>query len=144
MQPSLSEARPLKRLTFDWIDRSANARVLMLAAFVVGATVVLADRPFSHAETGDSSIFDYIAQSIVRGQVPYRDVIDPKGPGSMFLSAGAMAVGRFLGLRDIIAVCWLHVVMMGLLAATVFSVAQEYFQNRLASVLAVLIPFTNF
>ena len=89
--------------------------MLALAAFLIGAAVVLADRPFTHGETGDSSIFDYIAQSIIRGQVPYRDVIDPKGPGSTYLSAAAMAAGRSVGLRDIIAVRWLHVLMMGLL-----------------------------
>ncbi|HWN99154.1 MAG TPA: DolP-mannose mannosyltransferase [Blastocatellia bacterium] len=124
-----------------WITRIANVRVLALAAFLVGGAVVLADRPFTHAERGDSSIFDYIAQSIVRGQVPYRDVIDLKGPGSMYLSAGAIAIGRFVGMRDIIAVRWSHVFLMGLLATITFLVADAYFENRLASILAVLIPF---
>lgn len=122
------------------ITRLANTRVLAIAAFLVGAAVVLGDRPFTHTETGDSSIFDYIAQSIVRGQLPYRDVIDPKGPGSMYLSAAAVALGRSVGVRDIIAVRWLHVVLMGLLAAITFLVAEEYFQNRRAAFLASLIP----
>lgn len=126
-----------------WITRLANVRVVALAAFLIGAAVVLADRPFTHAETGDSSIFDYIAQSIVRGQVPYRDVIDPKGPGSMYLSAGAMAIGRSLGVRDIIAVRWFHVVLMGLLAAITFLVAEKYFQNRFASIFAFMVPFMS-
>jgi hypothetical protein len=123
-----------------WINRAADARVLALAAFLIGSVVVLADRPFTHGETGDCSIFDYIAQSIIRGQVPYRDVIDPKGPGSAYISAAAMAAGRSVGLRDIIAVRWLHVLMMGLLAATTFLVGLAYFENRMAAGLAFLIP----
>jgi len=139
-QRTAVERGTLNELGQTWVTRVTSARVLALAAFLIGAAVVLADRPFTHGETGDSSIFDYIAQSIIRGQVPYRDVIDPKGPGSTYLSAAAMAVGRSVGLRDIIAVRWLHVVMMGLLAATTFLVGQAYFQNRLTAVLAFLIP----
>jgi len=134
------ESATLNERPKTWISRATGARVLALAAFLIGAAVVLADRPFTHGETGDSSIFDYIAQSIIRGQVPYRDVIDPKGPGSTYLSAAAMAAGRIAGLRDIIAVRWLHVLMMGLLSATTFLVGQAYFQDRLAAVLAFLIP----
>lgn len=123
-----------------WITRLAGKRVLAIAAFLIGAAVVLADRPFTHTEAGDSSIFDYIAQSIVRGQLPYRDVIDPKGPGSMYLSAAAMALGSAAGVRDIIAVRWLHIALMGLLTALTFLVAEEYFRDRRAAFLAPLIP----
>lgn len=125
------------------VSRLGNKWIAATAAFLIASAVVLADRPFTHTETGDSSIFDYIAQSIVRGQVPYRDVIDPKGPGSMYVSAAAMALGRSAGMRDIIAVRWLHVVLMGLLAAITFLVAEEYFENRVAAVLAALIPFVT-
>lgn len=129
--------------TRSWIDAAARPRILAVAAFLIGAAVVMADRPFTHPESGDSSIFDYIAQSIVRGQVPYRDVIDPKGPGSTYLSAAAMVAGVEVGMRDIIAVRWLHVLMMGLLAATTFLVGEAYFQSRLASVLAFLVPLVS-
>ncbi|HXG94521.1 MAG TPA: DolP-mannose mannosyltransferase [Blastocatellia bacterium] len=120
--------------------RLADARTVALMAFFVGAAVVLAHRPFIHIEMGDEAIYDYISQSIVRGQVPYRDVIDPKAPASMYISAAAMAAGRVLGLSDIIAVRWLHIFEMGLLAAITFLVAEAYFCNRLASLLAFFIP----
>ncbi|HSB12124.1 MAG TPA: DolP-mannose mannosyltransferase [Blastocatellia bacterium] len=143
MRTSGLEGKPPRTYPFHWTRLLAHGRVLILASFVVGAAVVLADRPFGHTESGDCSIFDYIAQSIVRGQVPYRDVIDLKGPGSAYLSAAAMTSGRRLGIRDIIAVRWLHVLMMGLLSATTFLVAQAYFENRFAAVLAFLIPLIS-
>src|SRR5688572_14859171 len=67
---------------------------LSLAAFVLTVVVMLAYHPFKQLERGDAAIYDYMAQSILRGQMPYRDVIDPKTPGSIYLSAAAMAAGR--------------------------------------------------
>src|SRR5262249_14840724 len=81
-------------------------------------------------------IYDYIAQTIVRGQMPYRDVIDPKTPLSSYISAAAMMLGRSVGIRDVIAVRWLHVFLMGFLAAATVLVADAYFQNRIAAILA--------
>jgi len=143
MRTRVPQAKPLLNNPNQWIVRLLNGRVLVLAAFIIGSVVVLADRPFSHTESGDCSIFDYIAQSIVRGQIPYRDVIDLKGPGSSYLSAGAIAIGRPLGMRDIIAIRWMHILMMGLLAATTLLVGQAYFENRFAAVLAFLIPLIS-
>jgi hypothetical protein len=123
-----------------WLRRATSVRALAVLAFMVGVAVILAARPFTHAESGDDSIYDYIAQSIVRGQLPYRDVIDPKTPGSSYLSAAAMIIGGSVGVRDIIAVRWLHVLMIGLLSAITFLVGQNYFRNRFAAVIAFLIP----
>jgi hypothetical protein len=120
--------------------RVTGVRALAVVSFLAGAAVVLAARPFTNAESGDDSIYDYIAQSILRGQVPYRDVIDPKTPGSSYLSAAAMIAGRAAGARDVIAVRWLHVLMFGLLAATTFLVGERYFENRLAAAIGFLVP----
>src|SRR5690349_20739685 len=67
---------------------------LLLVAFLIGAAVVLARRPWRQLETGDEAIWDYVAQSILRGQIPYRDVIEIKTPLSAYLSAAAIAAGR--------------------------------------------------
>src|SRR6267143_1170277 len=90
---------------------------LAVAAFVLGAAVTLAYRPFTQTVRGDCGIYDYIAQSILRGEVPYRDVVDPKAPLSMYLSALAMGIGRTAGVGDVIAVRWLYGLMAGLLSA---------------------------
>jgi len=111
---------------------------LAVAALVITAALMFMYRPLSQAEEGDSAVYDYIAQMIVRGQTPYRDEIDIKAPGSFYLSALAMKAGRAVGLRDIIAARLLHILLAGLLSAVVFLVAESYLNSRLAGVLAVL------
>ena len=44
-------------------------------------------RQLSQPEGGDSAFWDYVSQCILRGQVPYRDVVEIKTPGSAYLSA---------------------------------------------------------
>jgi hypothetical protein len=113
---------------------------LAIIAFLLGVSITLAYKPFSQPVRGDVGIYDYIAQSILRGQVPYRDVIDPKAPLSMYLSAAAMAAGRPLGISDIAAVRWFNAIMAGLLLAMNFLVAEAYLKSRLAGVIAALVP----
>src|SRR5262249_50065245 len=69
-----------------------------------------------------------------------RDTIDPKSPASMFLSATAMAAGRLVGLRDILAVRVFHVFMLALLALVTYLVAEAFLRNRAAAFLAAMIP----
>ena len=118
----------------------ANSRTLALIAFFFGVAVMLAYRPWSQVEGGDPAVYDYIAQSILRGQLPYRDVVDIKGPGGGYLSALAMALGNSVGVRDVIAVRLMNVVLAGLLFAVTYLVAEIYLKNRIAGVLAFLIP----
>ncbi|MFY9555187.1 MAG: DolP-mannose mannosyltransferase [Blastocatellia bacterium] len=99
-------------------------------------------RPFSQAEDGDSALYDYIAQCIVRGQTPYKDVIDIKAPVSFYLSALAMEAGQAVGMRDVLAARLLHIVLAGLLSAVVFLVAEVYLGSRPAAVIAVLVLLT--
>jgi DolP-mannose mannosyltransferase len=140
---SMTAASPTThRLQAIWSEviEQATARRLALIAFAVGALVMLAYRPWRQIEVGDTAVYDYIAQSILRGQMPYRDVVDIKGPGGAYLSAMAMAVGKWIGLRDIIAVRLFHVLMIGLLSAVTYLVAETYLRNRLAALIAFLIP----
>lgn len=123
------------------VTRLVNSRstaTLAVAAFLLTVAVMFMYRPFSQAEAGDSAVYDYIAQLIVRGQTPYKDEIDIKAPGSFYLSALAMEAGRTVGVRDIIAARLLHILLAGLLSAVVYLVAEAYLRNRFAAVLAVL------
>lgn len=115
-----------------------SSRSLLIGLFLLTVAVLFFYRPFAQTELGDSALYDYIAQSIVRGQVPYKDVIDIKAPGSFYLSALAMETGRALGIRDIIAARLLHMLLTGLLSVVVYFVAETYLRNRFAAVLAVL------
>jgi hypothetical protein len=118
----------------------ADRRKLSLAVFVVGMVLMFAYHPFKQSATGDAAIYDYMAQSILRGELPYRDVIDPKTPASMYLSAAAMAAGKLIGVRDVLAVRGLHILLMGLLVMVIYLVAEAYLDNRPAAILACLIP----
>lgn len=125
-----------------WLERAraTDKRTLALLAFLLGVAITTMYRPLSQIEGGDAAIYDYIAQSILRGQVPYRDVVDIKTPLAPQLSALAMALGKAVGLRDIIAVRLLHVLLIGLLSALGFLVAEAYVRSRAAGLIAFLIP----
>lgn len=138
-------ATPVRRLRWSAaiereLRRHADSRKLTLAAFMLAAAVMLAYSPFKQLERGDPAIYDYIAQSILRGQMPYRDVIDPKAPASMYLSAAAMAAGRLIGIWDVYAVRLAHIVFVGWLAMVTYLVAQAYLRSRMAAVIACAIP----
>ena len=122
------------------LRRHADSRKPTLAAFMLAAVLMLAYSPFKRMEGGDPAIYDYIAQSILRGQMPYRDVIDPKGPASMYLSAAAMAAGQLIGIWDVYAVRLAHIVFVGWLAIVTYLVAEAYLRFRLAAVMACVIP----
>ncbi|MEK6320294.1 MAG: DolP-mannose mannosyltransferase [Acidobacteriota bacterium] len=122
------------------LAEAASSRSLAIIAFFIGVAVMLAYRPWSQVEVGDPAVYDYIAQSILRGQLPYRDVVDIKGPGGGYLSALGMALGKSVGVRDVIAVRLMNVVLVGLLSAATYLVAEACLKNRMVGVLAFLIP----
>ena len=114
-----------------------------VAAFVVGIAVMLMYSPLRHMEGGDSAVYDYMAQSIVRGQIPYRDAIDSKGPGSLYLSALVMVIGKALGLQDILAVRLFYVLLVGALCAITYVVALCYLRSLIAAIIAFSIPLLS-
>jgi len=129
-----------RRASWSELAEKVTVPKLAVIAFVLGVAIMLAYRPWRQSEGGDPAIYDYIAQAILRGQMPYRDVVDIKGPLGPYLSAMAMAVGKLIGVRDIIAVRLFHVLMVGLLSAVTLLVAEIYLRNRLAAFIAFLIP----
>jgi DolP-mannose mannosyltransferase len=133
------------RLASDWSHYfdARNTTTLAAACFLMTVAVMFMYRPFSQVEDGDSALLDYIAQCVVRGQIPYKDVIEIKAPGSFYLSALAMEVGRGLGVRDIIAARLLHIVLAGFLLAVVYLVCDAYLRNRFAGLLAVLVLLSS-
>ena len=139
--PSLKER--VNRL-FLFLAREENARPLALALFAFGTGLMLLYKPFSQQESGDSAGYDYIAQCILRGQVPYRDVVDIKTPGSMYLSALAMTVGHLLGVRDIVAVRLFQALLVGILSVIIFAVARIYLRNVLAALIASVFPLLSY
>jgi hypothetical protein len=115
---------------------------LSLAAFLVAAVLTVIWGRLGQAETGDSAIWDYVAQCILRGQIPYRDVVEIKSPGSAYLSVLAMWVARAIGLRDILGVRGLDVIVVGLFAAVTYAASRIYLEGRPAAIVSFLIPLT--
>jgi hypothetical protein len=115
---------------------------LSVAAFLVAVVVTVIWGRLGQAETGDSAIWDYVAQCILRGQIPYRDVVEIKSPGSAYLSALAMWVARAIGLRDILGVRGLDVILVGLFAAVTYAVSRIYLEGGPAAIISFLILLT--
>lgn len=121
------------------LARFGILRTLAVTAFLIGTLVMLSHRPFKQHEGGDTAIYDYIAQSVVRGQLPYRDIVDIKWPAAVHLSALAIVIGKPLWIRDVIAVRIMNIILVGLLSAIIFLVAEAYLRNRNAAVIAFLL-----
>src|SRR5215813_10909766 len=118
------------RARFRPVDRMAAVLrrrhwVVAAAAFWTTIGISFVYHPLSQPERGDPAIYEYIAQTILRGGVPYRDVIDPKGPGAMYLSAGAMWAGGRLGIEDVLAARYLYIVLAGVLSVLIALAAQR-------------------
>lgn len=137
----MTESKPMAV----WLNRAraTDPRMLALLAFVFSVVTIAMHRPFSQLEVGDAAIYDYISQSILRGQVPYRDVIDIKGPLAPHMSAVAMMIGKTIGLRDIIAVRLFQILLAGLLSSAIVLVVDAYLKSRAAALIAFLIPLVS-
>ncbi|HEU4391724.1 MAG TPA: DolP-mannose mannosyltransferase [Blastocatellia bacterium] len=117
-----------------------TTRRIAICALVLGCVLASACSPFSQSESGDNAIYDYLAQSILRGQMPYRDAVEMKSPGSVYISAFAMLAGRLLGLSDVMAVRWLYILLTGLFSLILYLVAEVYLRNRWGAIIAFLFP----
>lgn len=122
---------------------TASTKVILIAVFFLASGVMSLYKPFIQAEAGDPALYDYMAQCIVRGEIPYRDVVDGKAPGSLYLSAVAMTAAKAVGFRDILGVRLMNVLLMGLLSASIFAVTEIYFRDRIAALIAVLVPLMS-
>lgn len=126
-----------------WSARIENLPKPEILAFLFTLIVMFLYRELSQPEGGDSAIWDYVAQCILRGQIPYRDVVEIKTPGSAYLSAIAMWIGTRLGLRDLMAVRLMQMVLMGLLSTTTYLVALHYLRSRSAALIAFMVPLMS-
>lgn len=124
-------------------DRKRALWILAATAFAVSVGVMLMHRPWNQIEAGDEAIWDYVAQSILRGQIPYRDVVEIKTPLSAYMGALAILAGKLVGLRDVMAIRTLHVLMVGLLSTITFLVGKIYLRDRLGAVIGFLVPLAS-
>jgi hypothetical protein len=123
---------------------TTDTRTLGLIVFLISLAVLAGWRLFAQLETGDAAIWDYVAQAILRGQVPYRDVVEIKGPASAYLSALAMWIGRFVGISDVLAVRFFQMALASALAVLIYLVTDLYTRRRAAALIAALFPLTSY
>jgi len=140
--PSSNSTSPSQ---FEWLKsiEAADRWVICVVVFLASVSLMLAWRLTKQPEGGDAAIWDYVAQGILRGQVPYRDVAEIKGPASAYLSALAMSLGKAFGLRDILAVRYMQIALGGALSSITFLVAETYLRQRFAGLIAALLPLTS-
>lgn len=95
---------------------------------------------------GDRANWDYFAQVISSGGVPYRDVVNIKSPLSAYIGAAAILIGQPFGLRDIFAIRIAYLFLAALTVALTFLLALEYSDNLRLAALAgtAMLTFANF
>ncbi|HKV39060.1 MAG TPA: DolP-mannose mannosyltransferase, partial [Blastocatellia bacterium] len=133
----LAELKEKQSLLIDAV-RSDSRYGPSAVVFVFTVFVTLLWRYFRQPEGADTAIWDYVAQCILRGQIPYKDVIEIKTPGSAYLSAAAMWLGRHAWLGDLLAVRFMQVAVIGALSVVTFAVAEKLFRNRFAALISFL------
>lgn len=85
---------------------------------------------------GDRANWDYFAQVISRGGIPYRDVVNIKSPVSAYIGAAALIAARPFGLRDIFAIRITFIIMAAFVVAFTYLVTLDTFDSVSASLLA--------
>jgi hypothetical protein len=81
-----------------------HERRLFWIALAGGALIYSQFQFWKQPALGDRANWDYVAQVISRGGVPYRDVVNIKSPLSAYIGAAAILAGQPFGLRDIFAI----------------------------------------
>ncbi len=115
-----------------WLTR----RSLFWIVLVVALLVYAQSRFWNMGSAGDRANWDYIAQVISRGDVPYRDVVNIKSPLSAYIGAAAIVATRPFGIRDIYAIRFMYILLAALTVAFTFLVALDYFASYRIALLA--------
>lgn len=85
---------------------------------------------------GDRANWDYFAQVISRGGVPYRDVVNIKSPLSAYIGAAAVVATRPFGLRDIFAIRITFIILAAFVVAFTYLVTLDTFDSVGTALLA--------
>ena len=123
-----------------WQPRGRH--LILFSVFIFAFGLTLYNGKILSPERGDPAMWDYMAESIVRGQVPYRDVVELKTPLPAYMSALAIVVGRAAGINELIAIRYVGIILACLLLVAVFAVTEAYTNSRLAALIAILAPLS--
>lgn len=107
-------------------------RRLFWIALIAGILSISQYQFWQQPVVGDRGNWDYFAQVIARGGVPYRDVVNIKSPLSAYIGAAAILAGRPFGIRDIFAIRIVYIFLAGLCVAFTFLLALDFSGLRTA------------
>ena len=124
-----------------WIKRSCR-RPLFWIVLLVAIVAYLQTQFWKQPSGGDWANWDYMAQVIARGGVPYRDAVNIKSPVSAYIGATAIIATRPFGLRDVFAIRIVFILLSALTVAITFLVTREYFSDTRTALLAATILLT--
>lgn len=119
--------------------QSLDRRALFLITVVAATISFLPFQFWKQPSIGDRANWDYFAQVIARGGVPYRDVVNIKSPLSAYIGAAVIILARPFGLRDIFAIRVVYLLLAALTVGFTFLVANDYLKSRRIAVLAAAI-----
>ena len=140
-QPPIDVVETRSTAPRQWL-RWLAGRWLFWVVLTVTAIVYSQTQFWKQPSGGDSANWDYMAQVIVRGGVPYRDAVNIKSPLSAYIGAAAIVVARPFGLRDVFAIRIVFILLSALTVAFTFLVAREYFSDVRTALLAATIILT--
>jgi len=106
---------------------------LFIIAFAVVFTSTYNPMNFRRMHV-DSSIYITISQGIIRGQLPYRDFVDNKGPLAYLLSVPGLFLGRFTGI-------WITEIILLFITVLFAYKTALFFGNRNKALLGTIFGF---
>jgi len=113
-------------------------KVFWLIFFIIVA-IYVQTRFWTQPSIGDRANWDYMAQVIARGGVPYRDVVNIKSPFSAYIGAAAIVAMQPFKVRDVLAIRIIFILLAALTVAVTFLVVRAYFDDFRAALLAATI-----
>ncbi|HWC78001.1 MAG TPA: hypothetical protein VG778_11095 [Blastocatellia bacterium] len=121
------------------IARLLDRRAIFLLTLVAAAVIYAQFQFWKSPTRGDRANWDYMAQIIATGGVPYRDAVNIKTPLSAYISAAAIVAARPFGVEDVAAIRGIYFALAVLTVGFTFLVAVQYFSRRWVGVLAVTV-----
>lgn len=111
------------------------ALLLIIVALSMASSMTFWSKEFSVGT--DSSVFQYIGQAIMRGEMPYRDVFDHKGPLLYLYNYFGNLILKIRGV-------WIFEVVSVAVAVIFGYKMARLFLNRILATIAVMVAFSGY
>jgi hypothetical protein len=117
-------------------------RRLFWIVVIAGCAVYAQTQFWNQPSVGDRANWDYFAQVIARGGVPYRDVVNIKSPLSAYIGAVAILISKPLGINQVLAIRVTFISLAVLTLGLTFLVALDYFRSTRIALFTATVMLT--